>query len=110
MAKGKKTCPKCGAGQGVRTKKCECGHTFAPSEGVKASEESMTLDPLDKQIKESVNAAKDIIAKVENRTSVAQVDVDLEPRRTTIAPERNYGGHYGGGLVTTPSGSPPLTP
>lgn len=119
-----KSCPACKKQVGPRTKKCECGHVFS-TEGVAASGQSMTLDPLDKWVAESVGAVKDIIAKVE-RTSGKLVNashalppvtvtfqkaesVPTDARRTTIANQQPLR-HYGGGAITTPAGAPPCTP
>lgn len=105
-----KSCPACKKQVGPRTKKCECGHAFA-TEAVSASGQSMTLDPLDKRVAESVGAVKDIIARVENRPATAAVipNIPSDTRRTTISsltPMR----HYGGGVITTPAGAPPHNP
>ena len=120
-----KTCPACNKQVGPRTKKCECGHAFtaeASTAGVPASGQSMSLDPLEKRIAESVNAAKDIISKVEGRPSKASIlptDIPDSPRRTTIAddaPEapavRQPVRHFGGArtVISTPAGACPVKP
>lgn len=66
-----KSCPACKKQVGPRTKKCECGHVFASTEGVAASGQSMTLDPFDKRVAESVGAVKDILAKAERSSGKA---------------------------------------
>lgn len=104
-----KSCPACKKQVGPRTKKCECGHTFVSTEPVAASGQSMTLDPLDKRIAESVGAVKDIISKVENRPSAVIPNIPTDSRRTTIAPQEPMR-HYGGGVITTPAGAPPVVP
>lgn len=105
-----KNCPACKKQVGPRTKTCDCGHTFV-STAVPASGQSMTLDPLEKRIGESVGAVKDIIAKVENRpaTSVIPADIPTDTRRTQIVAPQPLR-HYGGGIITTPAGAPPATP
>ena len=109
-----KSCPACKKQVGPRTKKCECGHVFISTEGVVASGQSMTLDPLDKRIAESVGAVKNIIAKVESRPAttpavVSPTNIPNDARRTTIIPEQPMR-HYGGGVITTPAGAPPCIP
>jgi hypothetical protein len=108
-----KSCPACKKQVGPRTKKCECGHTFISTEGVPASGQSMTLDPLDKRIAESVGAAKDIIARVENRPTATPKSaviptIPSDARRTTIHEQPMR--HYGGGCISTPAGAPPCIP
>lgn len=117
-----KSCPACKKQVGPRTKKCECGHAFATTEAVPASGQSMTLDPLDKRVAESVGAVKDIISKVEQRTTgdfvsgnrslpTPPIVVSNDTRRTTISsPDPTPMRHYGGGVITTPAGKPPHNP
>lgn len=113
-----KTCPGCQKQVGPRTKKCDCGHVFiAETAPVAASKDSMSLDPLDKRIAESVGAARDIISKVENRPSrtlskssgeSTEKPTDTTPEATTPAvPPVRY---FGGGRIHTPAGPCPVKP
>ena len=108
-----KSCPACQKQVGPRTKKCECGHVFiADVAAVPASNKSMTLDPLDKRVAESVESVKDILSRAERRPASA-VPIKREEkengRRTTIAepPTRRYSG---GGRVIVPAGACPVKP
>lgn len=115
-----KLCPACQKQVGPRTKKCDCGHQFATTTAaVPASGQSMSLEPLDKRIAESVGNVRDIISRVENRpdsavptTVLNNEDVDQSPRRTTVVqqpvrPQRFYGG---GGKIIAPAGECPFKP
>jgi hypothetical protein len=109
-----KICPACQKQVGPRTKKCDCGHEFAATTtAAPASGQSMSLDPLDKRIAESVGNVRDIISRVENRpaSAVALNDVD-QSRRTTIVqqPIRPQRSNSGGGKIIAPAGECPVKP
>lgn len=80
---------------------------------VKASDQSMTLDPLENRIAESVGSVRDIISKVENRKSA--VRTEESPRRTKIddtgtEPPRPQRFYSGGAKIATPAGPCPIKP
>ena len=112
MPKGKKSCPKCNLELGVRVQKCDCGHEFSKTiSPVPASDQPMTIEPLDKRIAESVGNVRDLISKAERRVSDPVPKKASEPRRTVIVePVRTPRFYSGGGKIATPAGECPVKP
>lgn len=113
MPKGKKVCPKCKSELGVRVKKCDCGHEFATTTAVAASKQSMSLDPLDKRISDSVGSVRDIISRVELRPAASSSTIQDEesPRRTTISQQTIRPRTFSGSdKIAAPAGDCPVKP
>lgn len=112
MPKGKKICPKCNSEHGVRTKLCECGHSFDTTI-VAASNQSMVLEPLDKRIAESVGSVKSLLSKIGQRPSTQdsfEDDEILEEVLEEADTRRTMFQFGGGGQVAAPAGPCPFTP
>ena len=112
-----KNCPACQKQVGPRTK-CDCGHEFAATDtsAVPASGQSMTLDPLDRRIADSVGAVKDILERVASRPATAEIIPPVnvpanDSRRTMIAtPSCGVRHPSSWGKVFVPAGDCPVNP
>lgn len=113
-----KTCPACQKQLGPRTKKCECGHAFVTeTAAVPASGQSMTLDPLEQRVADSVGAVKDILKRAETRPAtavpVSRAVEQTDASKPDVPKLGNYAGirhHSGIGRIAIPAGEPPLKP
>ena len=100
MPKGKKICKTCGQENGVRTKVCACGYVFAAPLSVPASGVSMTLDPLDERIADSVASARAIIDRVQSRPSQTFDKPAIQVVTPTKSLEQSRPVSYGKGRTT----------
>jgi hypothetical protein len=101
-----KTCPACQKQVGVRTKQCECGHTFSSSTpAVQAGSAPMSLE---QALKDSVATVKSIVADVEQRQAPPASKSSIpapSPRKTSIVYDNNHGG-----VIAVPAGACPVKP